>query len=323
MFTKNTLSILLVGGLVVLTSLPACLRDTSISLSETDYFPPKHYHFPKDINYTKAKKLGEKLFFDPILSLDSSLSCASCHHPESAFSDPGMPVSIGIKGRKGMRNSPPLFNVAWHPHFMWDGGVNHIEVVSIAPITDTVEMGMELLDLVLKLRNKEEYVKLFKDVFKTDSLISRDILMALTAFMISLRSDQTPFDKFMKGALSMSESQQRGFEIFKNKCNECHTAPLFTDFSFRNNGMGFREEDPGRYRITLQESDKGKFKVPSLRNLKYSFPYKHDGSIETLDKVLLHYTHPTHSSTDPFIQQNPLLKEEINDLKSFLEMLND
>lgn len=259
-----------------------------IAFSIPDHFPLPHYNSSQNKVTTNGFLLGRRLFYDVRLSSDNSVSCASCHHQAAAFSDPGMALSSGVDGKMGGRNSPGLFNLAWNTTFMWDGGINHIEIMSLAPLTDPNEMNMDMGELLQKLATIPEYPNLFNKAFGSTEITDQRLFYALTQFMVMLVSSESKYDKFIKGEVQLSSDEHAGFELFNQHCAACHTSPLLTDQTFRNNGLVLND-DLGRERITLNSADRGKFKVPSLRNVALTFPYMHDGRFSTLEEVLDHY----------------------------------
>ncbi|MFN4082438.1 MAG: cytochrome-c peroxidase [Bacteroidia bacterium] len=278
----------------LLFALGSCSKQEDKLTEKLDVILPQHFpklYYKNDKNVVDEKKfnLGKKLFFDPILSVNNTISCASCHAPEHAFADHNTALSFGVFNRIGKRNSPALFNLGWQTSFNWDGGVNHIEVFPIAPITNQNEMGEDLKNLLSKLNNNKQYSNLFKEAFGVGKIEDREFLYALTQYMIMLVSYQSKYDDVVNGKQQFTESESRGYQIFKTHCNNCHTEPLFTDYSYKNNGSTLNNGEVGRMNITQKQTDKGKFKVPSLRNLELTYPYMHNGSIRTLEEVLMHY----------------------------------
>jgi len=318
----------------LVTVLQSCKKD-DVSESEKPFgfetpthFPLPHYTFGNNKLSKDGFELGRKLFFDPILSRDNSISCGTCHAQVHAFSDHGAATSTGIDNQLGSRNTPGLFNLAWQTSFMWDGGVNHIEVFSIAPITNPIEMDETLLNVLDKLRNHPSYPALFNKAFGTNEINDQRLLYALTQYMAMLISANSKYDKVKLGKEVFDADEQRGYEIFKQNCATCHTEPLFTDFSFRNNGLAPNNSisELGRMEITQDEQDFYKFKVPTLRNLSFTYPFMHDGRFQTLDQVLEHYVSGIQSSNtlDPQLSNGIVLTaDEKADLKRFLYTLND
>lgn len=273
-------------------------------------------------------ELGRRLFFDPILSRDSTISCASCHHIDKKFTD-GLPISRGIENRIGIRNAPSLLNVAYQPTMFWDGGVPNLEQQILAPIESHFEMDFNLIDVVARLNNIEEYKTLsLKAYNQLPSIFS--VTRAIACFERTLYSGTSKYDDYVynnnKNALSASEIN--GMNIFlgeDGECFHCHGTYLFTDNTFKNNGIFLNYEDSGRARITGFSVDVGKFKVPSLRNVANTAPYMHNGSFTTLEEIVEHYNiggkpHPNKSG---LIQPLNLTAQEKIDLVNFLKALSD
>jgi cytochrome c peroxidase len=319
-------------ALIVSFFVSSCSKDVSLESSKPfgfeapAHFPAPHYTFGENKLTKDGFELGRKLFFDPILSRDNSISCGSCHAQVHGFADHGAALSFGVDNLIGTRNSPGLFNLAWQTSFMWDGGVNHIEVFSVAPITNPLEMDESMTNVIEKLRNHHQYPGLFQKAFGTTEINDQRMLYALTQYMAMLISATAKYDKVQSGKASFTLQEQKGYDIFKQNCSSCHQEPLFTDYSFRNNGLTPADHELGRMTITLDENDRNKFKVPSLRNLSFTYPYMHDGRLYLLDDVLQHYSNNIQASStlDPILQNGiPLSLEEREDLKSFLNTLND
>jgi cytochrome c peroxidase len=325
------------GWLVIPAAFTACSVDPDLSPAPSPEekielvipqgFPQPVYNFSDNPLTTDGFKLGRKLFHDPILSRDNSTSCASCHQQFAAFAHLDHPVSHGIDNLFGTRNSPSLFNLIWHSSFMWDGGINHIEVQPIAPITNPIEMDESLANVINKLRNHPQYPSLFKKAFGTDSITTQLMLRAFAQFMGMMNSYNSKFDKYTRGETSLTAQESNGLNIFRAKCESCHKEPLFSDFTFRNNGLDdVFPTDSGRAHITALPGDIGKFKVPSLRNVSVSRPYMHDGRFQTLSQCIDHYRfHVKPSSTlDPLLANGITLTEtEKQDLLQFLATLTD
>ena len=294
-------------------------------------FPAPVYHFATNPVTKDGFELGRTLFYDPILSDNNTISCASCHIQTSAFTHHGHSVSHGIYDRLGTRNSPPLMNLAWSTSFLWDGGVADLDLQPVAPITNHAEMDDTVAHVLDKLRSSAKYPPLFQKAFGTSEITSANFLKALSQFMVMCVSSNSKYDSVMRNQSVFTNDEQKGYVLFQQKCSSCHKEPLFTDYSFRNNGITPSDvNDLGRYNITLQNEDKYKFKVPSLRNLAYTPPYMHDGRFLTLDAVLDHYTSGVANTPnlDPFLQQNqqlgiPMSAAEKSSILSFLQTLND
>lgn len=310
---------LLIGSSVFL------VKCKSTSLAETS--PLGQVVHPQDNQDDTAKvALGESLFFDTRLSLDETVSCASCHKPGLAFAD-GKAVSDGILGRKTARNSPSILNAAFLTAVMYDGELKNLEMQAIVPIQDHNEMGMEMGALIERLRKVPEYQAAARRIFNRDFdpwVLSRSI----AAYERTLISDDSDFDLFYYGKKThkLSKKEQRGWKLFSEKlhCIQCHSLPYFTNFKVENNGYTAADaEDKGRFRIHGDSSDIGKFKVPSLRNVDYTAPYMHDGKFETLEEVIDFYA----AGGRNVLNQNSLIKPftlteaEKEELIFFLESL--
>ena len=261
-----------------------------------------HYDLSKLSMSENEFQLGRQLFYDPILSRDESISCASCHLQATGFTHVDHDLSHGIEGRIGKRNSMALMNLAWNTSFMWDGGVNHIELQALAPISSEDEMGSSLKEVVTKLNASKKYKTLFYNSYKDSLVTGQKTLLALTQFVVMLNSYNSKYDKYIRnekgGEFTMQE--KNGLAIFKNNCASCHTEPLFTNKEFHNNGLTLDPylKDFGRMLITNKSEDSLKFKVPTLRNIQFTPPYMHDGRFETLKAVITHYNSGiTHSIT--------------------------
>ncbi|HQU99779.1 MAG TPA: cytochrome c peroxidase [Bacteroidia bacterium] len=289
-------------------------------------WPAPVYNNPANPITEAGFKLGRKLFYDPQLSRDNTVSCGSCHQQFAAFANLDHKVSHGIDNLLGTRNAPPMFNLAWHPTFMWDGGVNHIEVMPLAPIGNPVEMDEQIDNVIAKLRADNEYRFMFKEAFGTDSINSQKMLLAFAQFMSLMVSANSKYDKVMDGQAIFSSEEASGYSFFKKHCNGCHTEPLMTNFTYRNNGLDNTFADLGRGLITQQPNDMGLFKVPSLRNIALSKPYMHDGRFQTLEACIEHYNSGIKSSAtvDSLVASGIAIStQEKTALISFLNTLTD
>ncbi len=295
-------------------------------------FPAPVYDFKNNPVTPEGFALGRHLFYDPILSKDSSIACDNCHEPYAAFANLEHRVSHGMSGCLGDRNALPLSNLVWQKSFMWDGGVNHIEVSPLNALLDTCEMDSNLDTIVTRLRKDKQYPAMFQAAFGSRQINSQKMLKAISQFLSMLVSSNSKYDKHVRkepgGEFSQMENE--GYLLFKKYCNSCHAEPLFTDFSYRNNGLDEVSLDSGRYRITGRPEDIGLFKVPSLRNVALTFPYMHDGRFSMLNKPLEHYAKgvKNNRNLDPLLRQNgklgfPLTSGEIMNLTLFLKTLTD
>ena len=312
--------------LIILLSCKKEIIENTFEFSYSSTFPTPVYDVNQhDFSYSKFN-LGRTLFYDPILSIDSTVSCATCHEQLHAFAGHNAAFSEGVFGQIGNRNSPSLANAAWIPKFMWDGGINHIEVLPIAPITNPIEMHETLENVLVKLKRSTKYQSLFKKAFGNETITDQQMLKALSAFMAMIVSDQSKYDKVMRGESSFSSTEQTGFNLFNEKCSSCHSGPLFTDFDYKNNGLDQTFSDIGRGLITQNPQDYGKFKTPSLRNIELTYPYMHDGRFYNLTQVLDHYSTGIQQSAtlDPSLQNGiPLTSSEKTALIAFLKTLTD
>jgi cytochrome c peroxidase len=331
-FWRNTLLISTSLLLLVL----GCRKDvqipdssTSISFNIPQGWPTPFYNFDNNKLTNAGFILGRKLFYETKLSVDNTISCGSCHQSFAAFANLDHPLSHGINNQFGNRNAPTLFNLNWNTSFMWDGGINHLEIQPLAPMQNPVEMGEKIGNIVTKLNNDADYKQLFNDAFGTSEVSSEYILKALAQFMGVMVSSNSKYDQYMRkeSGVSFTSSELAGMDIFQQKCASCHPAPLFTDYTFRNAGLQPGSlNDSGRAHITLDPNDLYKFRVPTLRNLKYSIPYTHDGRYNTLDQVLDQMATGIFDGTtlDPLMKTGiQLTAQQRSDLLNFLNTLND
>lgn len=255
-------------------------------------WPTPVYNFKNNPLTQEKIELGRALFYDPILSKDSTLSCAGCHSQYNAFAHVDHALSHGINDQIGNRNAPALMNLAWSTHFMWDGAINHLDMQALAPISHPLEMNETILHVTQKLQRKPLYVALYKKAFGDAAVTGERTLKALSQFMLTLVSAQSKYDSVMRCEQQFTAQEQKGYSLFKTHCAVCHTEPLFTNKQFENNGLPTDPElmDIGRMKITQEKTDSLKFKVPTLRNIEFTFPYMHDGRFKYLKDVLNHYS---------------------------------
>lgn len=325
---------LFVLGVVILLFIIGCcgsqndkLKDNHLSVRIPKGFKPIQY--PEGNEPTELRVLlGRILFYDNRLSVNNSVNCGTCHVLSAAFTD-GRKTSEGILKRFGKRNSPTLVNVAWSPRFMMEGGVPTLEAQSLAPLHDTLEMGGDMMVAVDKL-NKDPYLrKLSKAAYGRDSIDPFVITRSLANFQRTFISGDSHYDRYINGKKDeMTEAQLRGMELFnstKTMCFSCHNGNNFTDYSFYNIGLYEEYADFGRYRVTGDDKDKGRFKTPTLRNIALTAPYMHDGSINSLEEVITLYNEggKPHRNKDARIKPLHLSKEEEADLLAFLKSLTD
>lgn len=284
---------------------------------------------PEGNEYTRQRwELGKMLFYDPILSKDGKVSCASCHDSTLAFSD-SEKVSRGSGDLLGTRNAPSLANIAYHPYFTREGGVPTLEMQILVPIQEHNEFNNNIVLIADTLAKIETYVQMAKlayDQTPNAFVITR----ALSQFERSLVSGQSQYDlEFSYGIEGlMTAAALRGkalFESDKTSCSSCHTGFNFTTYSFENNGLYKEYDDNGRERLTQNPNDKGLFKVPSLRNVGITGPYMHDGSLKSLEEVIEHYNlgGKNHINQSALTRPLNLTAQEKSDLVSFLHSLTD
>ncbi len=315
----------------------SCKKDVPINLQEINTKPyvlniPNGFPYPdipSDNPLTQDKiNLGKQLFFDPILSRDSTVACGSCHQPNKNFTD-NLTISVGINGRIGTRNAPSLMNIAYAPYLFWDGGNPTLEQQVLGPINNHNEMDYDVNKIVTRLLRHPTYPALFQKAFKEPPSVFA-LTRAIACYERILLSANSRFDDYLMNndTNALTTSEKKGFAIFtgeKGDCFHCHAEYNFTDYSFRNNGLYSIYADSGRARITQKPSDYGKFKVPSLRNIEKTAPYMHDGSLATLADVVNHYnTGGKPSATKDFlIKPLNLTIQEQQDLVNFLKCLTD
>jgi cytochrome c peroxidase len=285
--------------------------------------------FAKNKLSEQGFQLGKKLFYDTRLSADGNISCANCHQQFAAFATYDHDFSHGLNDQHTTRNAPALFNLAWMTKYHWDGGINHIEVQPLSPITTPTEMGETLENVLAKLKKDSVYPKMFRAAFGTEEINSQRMLKALAQFTGSIISANSKYDKVLKGEAKFTYSEENGYKLFKEKCAGCHQEPLFTDNSFRNNGLEINAflNDFGRMKITGKPEDSLKFKVPSLRNVAVSFPYMHDGRFYSLGAVIDHYRKniiTTQPTLDPLLANKLAITDaQKYELIYFLNTLTD
>lgn len=291
-------------------------------------WPQPVYDFKSNPLTEEGFQLGRKLFYDGGLSKDGNFSCASCHQQFAAFATYDHELSHGNNNSFTKRNAPALFNLAWQPVFMWDGGINHLDAQPLAPITDSNEMAETIGHVISKLKADTAYRRMFKAAFGDETINTQRLTRAISQFMVLLVSSNSKYDRVKRGEDSFNLPQRLGYQIFQKKCVSCHTEPLFTDYSYRNIGLPEDDflHDKGRMKITGQSTDSLKFKVPSLRNVAISFPYSHDGRFYSLLDVMEFYRHsnPSAASVDSSMKHGiPLSNYEIGQLTAFMKALTD
>jgi cytochrome c peroxidase len=324
----------LVSIAALLFSFTACQKNMETGLliendqfiSTPTGFPPME--FPSDNAFSQARwELGKKLFFDPIMSIDSSISCASCHKPHLAFSD-DVALSSGVFNRAGTRNAPSLGNVGYQPYFIREGSVPTLEMQVLVPIQEHNEFNHNIVDLSEQLANIPAYSQLSIEAYSR-SIDPFVITRALGNFERSLISGNSAYDKYINGNQNALNAQEKkGLELFfsaKTNCTSCHSGFNFTDYTFQNNGLYENYKDRGRMRFTNDSADLALFKVPTLRNVELSKPYMFNGQFNSLKEVLEHYNSggANHPNKSPQIIPLNLSATELADLEAFLNSLSD
>ncbi len=333
---KNTLfSIVFLWGVV------ACSTETE-TVVPPSVVPP---YFASDIpsperNPLTAEgiELGRRLFYDPALSANGVISCASCHQQTIAFTDGEALSAKGVSGKPLLRHAPTLTNLAWHENgLFWEGGATDLESLTFAPLTHPDEMAMDLEQLVEILKTRYDYPQRFQRAFGIDTIHVAFVARALAQFQRTLISDDSRYDRYRRNEATLAEPELRGMTVFQQKCASCHSSDFFTDHAFHNNGLnasfpdGFEGIFQGRFRITLDPTDMGKYKTPTLRNVMLTAPYMHDGRFATIEEVLQHYTNGMYDSPTlaPVFRQEDgqlglsLTQQEQQDLIAFLHTLTD
>ncbi|HEX3719214.1 MAG TPA: MbnP family protein [Verrucomicrobiae bacterium] len=318
------------------------------------YLPKKYTPYPFQMSATfpmpalprdnplieERVALGQKLFHETALSKDRTISCASCHHEKSAYSDP-RPLSLGVEGRLGVRHAMPLFNLAWRKSYFWDGRAPSLRAQALMPIQNHAEMDETLTNVVTRLTANTSYPSAFRAAFGSPEITPEKIGLALEQFLLSLTSFDSKFDRVLRNAEKFTPQEQRGFQLFSTEydprrgqfgadCFHCHGGALFQSQTFANNGLDANFPDIGRAKVTGKKSDEGKFAVPSLRNVALTGPYMHDGRFKTLEEAVAHYCSGVKRSAtlDPNLAKHPnggvpLSKSDQGAIVAFLKTLTD
>jgi cytochrome c peroxidase len=291
-------------------------------------WPTPAYDLKKNPLTLEGFVLGRRLFYDERLSKDSTISCASCHQQFGAFATFEHSLSHGVGNTLTTRNAPALQNLGWQKEYMWDGGINHLDLQPLAPLTAANEMGETITNVLAKLKRDTAYTRLFREAFGDTTINTQRMTKALSQFLVMLVSAGSKYDRVMQGKDSFLLPEKLGYAIFRQKCSSCHREPLFTDLSYRNTGLTLDStiNDYGRMKITGSKQDSLKFRVPSLRNVAITHPYGHDGRFFSLLNVFEHYRKNmvVSSLTDSILQHRlPLSNFEIGQLTAFLNTLTD
>ncbi len=328
-------------------------EEEAFELNAPVYFGEFNNRIPEDNPMTeKGFQLGRMLFYETKLSGDNSMSCGSCHEQKKAFTD-GLAVSEGITGESGKVSAMSLVNMLWSEKFTWVGAMPSLEIQSLEPITNPIEMHSSLEDAVAKLED-DGYSELFAGVFGTPEINQDRIAKALSQFQRALISSNSKYDQKLRGEYQPTQQELRGEQLFfthpipgqlrGGNCGDCHLGPLTSGAidglqGFHNNGLDNDEEmDEGLMSVSGKPGDKGRFKTPSLRNIALTAPYMHDGRFATLEEVIEHYDNGIHQSStlDVLIIEGSnenqasgdqpqlfLSDQEKADIIAFLHMLTD
>lgn len=318
---------ILLGSILLYSCQKTLISDLDTTMDIPKGFPA--ISFPEGNEYTKARwELGKRLFYDPILSANHDLSCASCHRAQFAFSDT-ISLSIGDQGAIGKSNSPTLTNIAYQPYYTRAGGVPTLEMQIAVPIQEHDEFNSNILDIVERLKNDPSYVSQSKLAYDRDPdpyVLTR----AISNFERSFISGNSNYDQYyyQNKEAALGEKERNGMNLFyssKTNCSQCHGGFNFTNYAFENNGLYTNYKDSGRMRLTKLESDRARFKVPTLRNIELTAPYMHDGSMKSLEEVVNHYNlgGVSNSNKNSLIKPLGLSELEKQDLVAFLKSLTD
>jgi cytochrome c peroxidase len=312
--------------LYVTLSAHIAIKDNFFSIPAK--WPKPNYDFSKNPLSQEKIELGRALFYDPILSRDNSISCNSCHSSFTAFAHTDHALSHGIDNRMGTRNAPALMNLAWEKTFMWDGAVNHLDMQPLAPMSNADEMDSNIDSVVKKLQQTKKYPSLFYSAFNDSVITGEHTLKAISQFMLTLVSANSKYDSVMRKEREFTAQENNGYRLFRQNCAACHAEPLFTNNLFENNGLACDTSlhDCGRMKVTQNPNDSMRFKVPTLRNIEFTYPYMHDGRFKHLSDVMKHYTAGIHSSSslsEKLKKPIVLSSNEKVDVIAFLLTLSD
>jgi cytochrome c peroxidase len=306
-----------------------------ISFEVPSNFPDLVYNLDNNPLTEEGFELGKRLFYEGRLSVNNSIPCAFCHEQAFAFTHHGHNLSHGVNGGIGFRNSQPIQNLGFQSEFMWDGSASHLDLQPIIPITSHLEMGETLSNVIQKLNSDQSYRQQFKRAFDDGEVNSANMLKALSQFMVMMVSSNSKYDKYVRNEdnVTLTPIEMDGLNTFQNKCASCHATDLFSDQSYRNNGLTVNPvlNDKGRFLLFENPNDLYKFKVPSLRNVEVSYPYMHDGRFTTLEAVLNFYDSGMfdNGNVDPSLQRGDgsfgisLSAYEKESIIAFLKTLTD
>ena len=306
-------------------------NNPEVSLNFPKNFPETNIYFSTNKPTKYGVELGEKLFNEKKFSANNTVSCATCHIQEKAFADNNA-KSVGIFGRIGLRNVPPIQNMAFMKFYMWDGNVLELEHQPLIPIITKEEMSSSILEVIEKLKKDNAYLDLFQKTFGDQNITQERIFRSLAQYQYTLISANSKYDKVKRNEGEVfTENEAKGYEIFNNKCASCHSGELFTDQSFRNIGFPINPDsnEAGRARVTGNNEDYMAYRVPSLRNVEHTSPYGSFGQFPTLKSVLDYLNNGVlHADNlDPLLKNNnnriPLTEQEKLQLIDFMKALTD
>ena len=291
-------------------------------------FPP--LLIPAGNRLTQNKvELGRMLFYEKALSRDSTIACSSCHKQSEAFASKGNAVNPSVGGQANFRNVPPVFNIGYYNDYFWDGRSNNLEQMFHDDLTALTIFNNDTAEVIRRLDSSDIYRTAFKAAFGDVKVTAERISSAIACFVRTIVSGDSKYDRFIRGDSSaLNENEKRGMDLFfttKTNCSACHTPPLFTDMKYHSTGISTHYFDFGRYYVTGLNSDRGKFRTPTVRNAELTAPYMHNGEITTLEELIEHYNR----GGKLFINKSVLIKslnlttEEKNDIISFLKALTD
>lgn len=323
----------MLAGLIFLAGFAAARSPATVPAAAREdqaFALPKQAPQPADnVSTSQRAALGKALFFDPRLSGNGSVSCASCHNPALGWSD-GLATAVGINGQRLPRNSPTIVNVGLNTQFMWDGRFASLELQALGPLKAEQEMSADFKHMKFMLDSLRGYQQLFAEAYPGEQLSEQTVAKALAAFERTVTSRESRFDKWLAGdrhAITMQE--WRGFQLFKaadkGNCMACHSGPNFTDNGFHNIGVAQETPDAGRFKVRALASMKSAFKTPTLRDIELTGPYFHDGSAATLRQVVEHYNRGgdprAAGAIAPEVKPLNLSASEMDDLVAFMKTL--
>ncbi|MUU77573.1 cytochrome-c peroxidase [Winogradskyella endarachnes] len=307
----------------------------SVEVEMPSNFPDMVYNMDNNPITEAGFELGKDLFYEGKLSSNNAIACAFCHEQAFAFTHHGHNLSHGVDGGVGTRNAQPIQNLAYQTSFMWDGAATHLDLQPIIPLTSEVEMNETLSNVISKLEADTDYQDKFARAFEDGEVNTENMLKALSQFMVMMVSSNSKYDKYVRNEdnVTFTALETDGLNTFNNKCATCHATDLFSDQSFRNNGLPINPllDDKGSYDILENTEDLYKFKVPSLRNVVVTYPYMHDGRFTTLEAVLDFYDNGAidNGNVDPLLLREDgsygitLSDYEKESLIAFLNTLTD